>query len=1570
MLAAPIFSSLVHAQPAYSSGVKVGDSVTFGNIVAIWNLNSTPPPGNFQQFNQSKSIQETVTSVSGSIVGASQTFTYKNGTQQTFNGTIDVQYGQGSLGYFILSGGLSTGDSIYQSTYPYPSFYPVITETVTKLYAGALRSINVVNQTDPAGGQRLWFNWDVKTGLLLDVFESLSYYYASLTLSFKVVSTSVWQPSTASDFGFDAIQESSLPLYVGETGAYKLVLNSTNSFHGIINLKPALLNSTQHGPTLSLSLTSVSVSADKSNSSILRFSTNASTPVGAYLFSVNGTSGGISHLDSILVAVSPPDFSLIVHPANLTISAGSSKTSTITISSLGVFSGSILLSVSTYSSITATIQPTNVTLSSTVLSANATLTVQVPAGTPPSQYDSVSVTGTSRLLSHSVNLPVNVTGPDFTMTANPPFLNMKPGTTAHSTITLRSVLGFSGTISLSTSAFQVSAFLDKTSVFVNSTTTATATLTVTVPINAQAGSDSVYVNGNTGVLYHSAYVNVNVTAPDFRITVTPSFFTLNEHSNATATISLLSSLGFHGTVSLSANVQYGNGLTVSVNPSSVMLAPNGTATSKLTLSTSTVNPGFYGIQVTGTSGSLSRTFFVSVDVIGPDFRIFANPSSLNMKAGTTAQSTITLSSILGFNGTVTLSASSYVVAASLNKNSVYVNSTTPATATLTVSVPGNTPTGYYNAYVSATAGNLTHSAYINVNVEAPSFSISVNPFFVTLNEGSSVNATITLTSIIGFQGPVSLSASFSSFNGPTFTINPSIVTLAANATATATLEISALTAVPGSYSVQITATSGNLYRFTDVSVSVVGPDFSMSPNPYNLNLPQGKSESSLVTISRIHNFNGTITLSSYFYGPTPGLTVSLNATTVTLSSAVTSATVKVTITASTISTPGFYNVEVVGNSTRLSRTAFIQVNLTPSPDFEIFASSPVDFNAGGQGTSTVTIVPRFGFTGNVNLTSSTTPITGLAVNCPSTIAVTNFTLAASACTLSSTTPGVYNVRIMAGSGSLSHNATFATYVGGFTISVKTPVDFDLGSSGQALVSITSTNRFVGNLTLTGSASGLLVNCPAVAGTSPDASIETICSVTGTVAGTYELTVTGSASPGSLSLSATAIVHVGDFTISTSSGSINRGASGTSITISLTSTLDFTGSVSLSSTIDPLTGLTVSCPATPVPLAPNSTSTASCILYSNSPDTYQVTVSGKATIGTASHNATSVIHVGDFAISVTPADVNSGSTGAISLSLTSINNFAGPISLSGSTTTGLTVTCPDAPTSITANSTITAFCTISSNTAGTYSVTITGVGTVGAASHSVSELTHVGDFTISISTPGNFDLGGPDGLISVNVTSKLNFASTIVLASSATPGKGLTVTCPALTLTANASASADCTFSAANAETYLVTITGSILPGTGSHSSSGVIQIVDFTVSASDISPADVATDISATSSITIAPINGFTGTLTLAVSPPSGLSCSFDHTTVESPGTSTLSCSAATSGDYKVVVTAIGESTFHQTSLTFHVRATQGAASSPTMFGLQLPQFFALVGGLVVAITVAGVTAVVRGKNRGPAKGT
>lgn len=101
----------------------------------------------------------------------------------------------------------------------------------------------------------------------------------------------------------------------------------------------------------------------------------------------------------------------------------------------------------------------------------------------------------------------------------------------------------------------------------------------------------------------------------------------------------------------------------------------------------------------------------------PDFAISSNPSSLTVNAGGSASnSTITISSINGFSGTVDLVVSSpSALTVTLSTSSVSVSSTSPGSATLTISAASSAG-GTYSVTVDGTSGTLAHSTTVTVTV--------------------------------------------------------------------------------------------------------------------------------------------------------------------------------------------------------------------------------------------------------------------------------------------------------------------------------------------------------------------------------------------------------------------------------------------------------------------------------------------------------------------------------------------------------------------------------------------------------------------------------------------------------------------------------------------------------------------------------------------------------------------------------------------------------------------------------------------------------------------------------------
>src|SRR5207249_7682958 len=95
---------------------------------------------------------------------------------------------------------------------------------------------------------------------------------------------------------------------------------------------------------------------------------------------------------------------------------------------------------------------------------------------------------------------------------------------------------------------------------------------------------------------------------------------------------------------------------------------------------------------------------------------------------------------------------------------------------------------------------------------------------------------------------------------------------------------------------------------------------------------------------------------------------------------------------------------------------------------------------------------------------------------------------------------------------------------------------------------------------------------------------------------------------------------------------------------------------------------------------------------------------------------------------------------------------------------------------------------------------------------------------------------------------------------------------------------------------------------------------DFTISAS---PASVIANfgVTVTSSITVAPLNGFTGAVSLAKTTNStNLACTLSSSSIPGgSGSSSLSCAGQSAGNYLAMLTGASGTLSHSTSVVYHV---------------------------------------------------
>jgi hypothetical protein len=155
----------------------------------------------------------------------------------------------------------------------------------------------------------------------------------------------------------------------------------------------------------------------------------------------------------------------------------------------------------------------------------------------------------------------------------------------------------------------------------------------------------------------------------------------------------------------------------------------------------------------------------------------------------------------------------------------------------------------------------------------------------------------------------------------------------------------------------------------------------------------------------------------------------------------------------------------------------------------------------------------------------------------------------------------------------------------------------------------------------------------------------------------------------------------------------------------------------------------------------------------------------------------------------------------------------------------------------------------------------------------------------------------------------------------------------------------------------VTVTGTA--GSVTHNTTVTLTTQDFTLSATTLSPATVATGVSATSTITIAPLNGFNGTVNLSCSSitpvvtPAAV-CAFVPPSVTGSGTSTLTVSTTGTpvGNYVVTVAGTVGSLTHSHTLALAVQAAPSADFAITATALS-PAAVTAGGSSTSTITIA-----------------
>ena len=266
-----------HAALVRVPGVKPGDTAIYAQTVGRWNLPGPPPP-TFGQFINLNFTTLSVTSVTGSNVSASQTFHYVNGTvrDDIIQGGVDTD--SGNITFWLTAANLTAGTPLYTT----PNS-PVINSTLTLVFAGAPRSINVYNATISFPGGTEFVNawWDKLTGILVHVDFAIKTPTGNAFAGAQLVQTSLWNPAPSPGIGLFALPT---PLLIaqGFSNTSQVHLISERGFSGGVIVNALIPGCVSGCPNVTVVPGTQFLSTGSQDVSVLNVSTTFGTGLGSY----------------------------------------------------------------------------------------------------------------------------------------------------------------------------------------------------------------------------------------------------------------------------------------------------------------------------------------------------------------------------------------------------------------------------------------------------------------------------------------------------------------------------------------------------------------------------------------------------------------------------------------------------------------------------------------------------------------------------------------------------------------------------------------------------------------------------------------------------------------------------------------------------------------------------------------------------------------------------------------------------------------------------------------------------------------------------------------------------------------------------------------------------------------------------------------------------------------------------------------------------------------------------------------------------------------------------------------
>ena len=304
---------------------------------------------------------------------------------------------------------------------------------------------------------------------------------------------------------------SSLTVAQGSQGTSTITTAISGGFNSPISLSA---NTAYLGLQMTFSFSPNPIPAPGSGSSNLTITVGGNVKLGIYPIVVSGVGGGIRQTTTILLTVTQQQqssFTITASPSSLTIAQGNQGNSTITTTISNGFNSAISLSASGMpSGTTVSFNPNPIPAPG---SGRSTMSIVVGSNTPTGTYP-ITVTGNGGGIRQSTTVTLTVTSESgkFTVSVLPASLSVSQGSQQTSAVTTTVSGGFSGPISLSSSAPPSGASISFLPSTIPAPGAGISTMTITVGSNTPLGTYPISVTAASGTNQQTITVTLTVIA--------------------------------------------------------------------------------------------------------------------------------------------------------------------------------------------------------------------------------------------------------------------------------------------------------------------------------------------------------------------------------------------------------------------------------------------------------------------------------------------------------------------------------------------------------------------------------------------------------------------------------------------------------------------------------------------------------------------------------------------------------------------------------------------------------------------------------------------------------------------------------------------------------------------------------------------------------------------------------------------------------------------------------------------------------------------------------------------------